>query len=283
MAIEAKKAHRMQVIDNDGNLVGAAADSAEFIKITDGTDTALITASGSQNTLDDNSADIKTSVELIDDTVYTNGVGTPNKGVLVLGTDGTNPQALLTDSDGKLQIAVVVDSVELKDETSDDRASVEPANTTRTTATHVLAIQEIDATGKVSPAGDAVGNAPFVQNTRLNPDYAQVLDELHMDAVAATGAGTAIDVSIYDNITVCIYATSTSTGGVFTFQASHQSAATDALWGTVASKGSSSLSATSQTIDSDGVFIFEIDIKKLKYFRTNLTRTDGTFSVYVWG
>ena len=60
MAVKATKAHRVQNIDNNGNIVGGATDTAEFTKITDGIDTALVTASGSQNTLDDNSADIKT-------------------------------------------------------------------------------------------------------------------------------------------------------------------------------------------------------------------------------
>lgn len=42
---------------------------------------------------------------------------------------------------------------------------IDLANTARTTSTMVLPVQGIDATGKVSPAGDAVGNAPFVKLT----------------------------------------------------------------------------------------------------------------------
>ncbi len=51
--------------------------------------------------------DIETAVELIDDTVYTDGTGTPSKGVAVMGTDGTNPQILHTDSSGDLQVDVL--------------------------------------------------------------------------------------------------------------------------------------------------------------------------------
>jgi hypothetical protein len=44
-------------------------------------------------------------------------------------------------------------------------ANVLEANTARTTGTIVVATQNIDQTGKVPPAGDAVGNAPFVKLT----------------------------------------------------------------------------------------------------------------------
>lgn len=43
--------------------------------------------------------------------------------------------------------------------------AVDDANTARTTSTVVGAVQVVDQTGKVPPAGDAVGNAPFVKIT----------------------------------------------------------------------------------------------------------------------
>lgn len=49
--------------------------------------------------------DIKTSVQLIDDAVYTDGTGTPSKGIAVMGTDGTNPQIVSTNASGHLNIA----------------------------------------------------------------------------------------------------------------------------------------------------------------------------------
>lgn len=48
-----------------------------------------------------------TSLQLIDDTVYTDGTGTPSKAIGVAGTDGTNPQILKTDTSGELQVDVL--------------------------------------------------------------------------------------------------------------------------------------------------------------------------------
>jgi len=41
------------------------------------------------------------------DALYTDGVGAPSKGIAVMGTDGVNPQLILTDATGKLQVDVV--------------------------------------------------------------------------------------------------------------------------------------------------------------------------------
>jgi hypothetical protein len=48
-----------------------------------------------------------TSLQLIDDAIYTDGTGTVTKGVAILGQDGTNPQAIKTDSNGELQVDVL--------------------------------------------------------------------------------------------------------------------------------------------------------------------------------
>jgi len=50
-------------------LAATQTDKSQFTKITDGTDTALVTASGEQNVLETNSAAIKTAVEKIDDAI----------------------------------------------------------------------------------------------------------------------------------------------------------------------------------------------------------------------
>jgi len=50
---------------------------------------------------------IQTSVELIDDTVATDGSATPTKGILIAGQDGTNAQTIKTDTNGELQIDVL--------------------------------------------------------------------------------------------------------------------------------------------------------------------------------
>ena len=105
-------------------------------------------------TIDSDTDAIKTSVELIDDAVYTDGTGTPSKGIVVMGTDGTNSQILSCNSDGELKVNletgdIEIGAVELKNASTDDRASIEAANTARTTATLVLATQGIDESGAV--------------------------------------------------------------------------------------------------------------------------------------
>lgn len=48
-----------------------------------------------------------TSLQLIDDAVYTDGTGTPSKALGIAGTDGTNPQIIKTDTAGELQVDVL--------------------------------------------------------------------------------------------------------------------------------------------------------------------------------
>lgn len=48
---------------------------------------------------------IITSVQLIDDVVYTDATGTPSAGIAVMGTDGTNPQLISVTSAGLVNIA----------------------------------------------------------------------------------------------------------------------------------------------------------------------------------
>jgi len=71
----------------------------------------------------------RVAVETIDDTVYTDGAGTPSKGLLVMGTDGTHPQALSVNSDGELKVNleasdIEIGAVEIKDGTTDTRLTV---------------------------------------------------------------------------------------------------------------------------------------------------------------
>jgi hypothetical protein len=48
---------------------------------------------------------IETAVQLIDDAIYTDGTGTPSKGIAVMGTDGTNPQLVSVTASGHVNIA----------------------------------------------------------------------------------------------------------------------------------------------------------------------------------
>ena len=75
------------------------------VKITDGTDVALVTGAGRLSTDDTNTSDIKTAVQLIDDVVATDGAAALTKGNQVCGTDGTNAQIISTGADGKVNVA----------------------------------------------------------------------------------------------------------------------------------------------------------------------------------
>ena len=48
-----------------------------------------------------------TALQLIDDTVATDGAATPTKGILIAGQDGTNAQTIKTDTSGELQVDVL--------------------------------------------------------------------------------------------------------------------------------------------------------------------------------
>lgn len=58
-------------------------------------------------TIAGDTTNIETAVQLIDDAIYTDGTGTVSKGIAIFGQDGTNPQAIKTDSSGELQVDVL--------------------------------------------------------------------------------------------------------------------------------------------------------------------------------
>ena len=57
---------------------------------------------------------------------------------------------------------------------SSKHVDVNDANTARTTGTVVGAVQNIDATGKVSPAGETLGNAPYSKATNYNSSGTEI-------------------------------------------------------------------------------------------------------------
>ena len=80
----------------------------------------------------------------------------------MVGFDGTNFQVVKVNTDGELEVKadlvvsdIEIGAVELKNSDTDERASIEAANTARTIATKVLGVQHIDETGKVLSAVDA--------------------------------------------------------------------------------------------------------------------------------
>lgn len=103
------------IVDSSGNLqvevtnsgiTGTAGSPNSAVLsvqgIGSGTTLGVTEASGSA---------IKTAVELIDDAVYTDGSGTPSKGLLVMGTDATNPQAMAVDTTGAVKLAAGTNAI----------------------------------------------------------------------------------------------------------------------------------------------------------------------------
>ncbi|MEK9697444.1 MAG: hypothetical protein VW270_16895 [Candidatus Poseidoniales archaeon] len=78
---------------------------ASDVKITLDGESVPVTNTGTFAVQVDGSA--LTSLQLIDDAIYTAGSGTPSKGTLALGSDGTNPRAIAVDTSGNLQVDIV--------------------------------------------------------------------------------------------------------------------------------------------------------------------------------
>jgi hypothetical protein len=93
----------------NGTSVGATIPVSGTVTANAGSGnfTAAQATAANLNMTEASAAAILTSVQLIDDTVYTDGAGTVVKGLAILGQDGTNPQAIKTDTAGELQIDVL--------------------------------------------------------------------------------------------------------------------------------------------------------------------------------
>lgn len=97
-----------------------------------------------------------TSLQLIDDVVYTDGTGTASKGVAVMGEDGTNPQILKTDADGHLQVDVLSGAAEatptnptINSASSSGTAAGASANLDSAEITEAEKLQQVDITSSV--------------------------------------------------------------------------------------------------------------------------------------
>jgi hypothetical protein len=82
--------------------------------------------------------------------------------VAVQNVDATGKVAPSGDTVGNAPFVKLTDGT--------NTATVDAANTARTTATKVVAVQNVDATGKVAPSGDALTNAPYGQMAGLVND-----------------------------------------------------------------------------------------------------------------
>lgn len=108
--------------------------------------------------------DALTALQLLDDAVYTDGVGTPSKGFAVMGTDGTNPQIVSVDTAGRININV------------NGTVAVDGSGVT----------QPVSAASLPLPSGAATAANQTTANASLSSINAQLASSL---AVQAQGAG----------------------------------------------------------------------------------------------
>lgn len=102
-------------VDNNGTFATQAAQSGTW-NITNVSGTVSLPTGASTlaeqqsqtthlSTIAGDTTSIQTAIELLDDTVATDGSATPTKGILMAGQDGTNAQTISTNSSGHINIA----------------------------------------------------------------------------------------------------------------------------------------------------------------------------------
>lgn len=172
--------------------------------ITDGkVAPVLLDSNGRQVTVDQNSSSIKTAVELIDDMIYTAGSGTPSKGSLVLGTDGTNPRAIKTDTGGELQIDVLSIAAGTNNIGDVDVASI-------ATGSNIIGKVGIDQTtpgttngvyvNTIAAGTNTIGKVKLVDSYGFSPEFTP-MDEIRViepvRLAGSTFVGTTVDTNFW--------------------------------------------------------------------------------------
>lgn len=85
--------------------VSTAANQTTIIGHVDGIETLIGTTNSTLTTIEGDTSAIQTSVQLLDDTVATDGAAAVTKLLQVGGTDGTNAQIISTNASGHVNIA----------------------------------------------------------------------------------------------------------------------------------------------------------------------------------
>lgn len=94
---------------------------------------------------------------------------------------------------------IEIGAVELKDSATDTRANILAANTARTTATNVIAVQNVDAAGNVLASGTALIPASTVLTTQ-RPSITQVVSTaLEASKVLKASAGQLVHLSVFNS------------------------------------------------------------------------------------
>ena len=126
-----------------------------------------------------------TALQLIDDTVATDGSATPTKGLLMAGQDGTNAQTIKTDSNGELQVDVLTMPTTT---IQDGGGSITVDGSVTVSATN-LDVRDIDAaTDDITIHGD-VGVVDQLDLTNSNPLATAIVDA-NGDQITSFGGGT---------------------------------------------------------------------------------------------
>lgn len=148
-------------VDNGGTFAVQAAQSGTW-NVTNVSGTVSLPTGAS--TLAEQQTQT-TALQLIDDTVYTDGTGTPSKGIAVMGTDGTNPQIISTNSTGHVNIADGGNAI-----TVDGTVAVTGVSTAANQTTIIGHVDGIE--GLLTTIDADTGNLPTI---KTNTDFGTVV------------------------------------------------------------------------------------------------------------
>lgn len=188
-------------------LSATQTDKSQFTKLTDGTDTALVTASGEQNVLESNSASALTSLQLIDDVVYTDDTSThstgTSKGVGIMATATPTDTSVNANDIGMVAMTtdrrMLVDASGVAVPVTDNSGSltVDYATTGSGTATGALRVElPTNGTGVLATVGavTAITNAlPAGTNAigKLSANSGVDIGDVDVTTVGTITPGTA--------------------------------------------------------------------------------------------
>ena len=136
-----------------------------------------------------------TALQLIDDSVYTDGSGTVTKGVAIMGQDGTNPQAIKTDTSGELQVDVLTMPTTTVQATNLDIRDIDAASDDITIHGDVGIVDQLDLSSS-NPLTVAIVDGSGDQITSFGGGTQYTEDA----AAAANPVGTALNLIRDDNL-----------------------------------------------------------------------------------
>lgn len=161
-----------------------------------------------------------TALQLIDDTVATDGSATPTKGILIAGQDGTNAQTVKTDSDGNLQVDVLSVTGTVTVDGSGVTQPVSHAALTELAAAIDTELQ-VDVVGALPAGTNAIGKLASndgvdIGDVTINNATIAVTQSGAWDEVGINDSGNSITV---DNAgTFVVQARPETSGGVSVFR-----------------------------------------------------------------